>query len=330
MRVLVIRFSSIGDLVLTSPVLRCLKAQFPDAELHFATKKAFADILRPNPHINQLHLLGENWKEFVANMPDFNWVFDLHHNLRSKRLINAIKAGQVFSYNKQNLNKWLLVNFKINRLEGYSVVKSYFNSLPINYDGSGLDFYLPADENFAKLKQQLPAKYVAVVLGGKFETKQMPADLLVELVAKISKPVVLLGGSDEKAKAEAVAATCAHCTNLAGILSLHESAFAVQQAQFVLSSDTGLMHVAAAFGKKMAVVWGNTVREFGFSPLYKEGQNHLVRHFEVEELSCRPCSKLGHASCPKGHFNCMRLQDTEAIARWVNGSIEANEAAMKE
>lgn len=319
MKVLLIRFSSIGDLVMTTPVVRCLRNQFPNAEIHFATKKQYASILEHNPHINQLHLLDDDWQEFVEAFMEYDWVFDLHKNLRSKRLIRAIKAEKVFTYNKRNVEKWLLTNLKVNRLWGYSVVENYFESLPIKYDGKGLDFHLNRNEDFAEVATMLPKAFVAIALGGNFETKQMPAELVNKIIEKLKLPVVLLGGTNEKTIAKEITQNCYEVIDLVGKLSLQESAFVVSVAAKIISNDTGLMHIAAAFNKPMAVLWGNTVREFGFAPVYAKGFENRVKHFEVADLKCRPCSKLGHEKCPKGHFKCMVNQDVVAIAQWAVG-----------
>jgi len=216
----------------------------------------------------------------------------------------------------------ILTNLKINRLQGYSVVESYFDSLPINDDGQGLEFHFDQTKDFAGVASKLPKAFVAMALGGNFETKQMPANLVVKIIDKLNIPVVLLGGENEKLKAKEISNTCKTVIDLVGKLSLQESAFVISLAQKVISNDTGLMHIAAAFNKPMAVVWGSTVREFGFSPVYAKGFENRVKHFEVADLKCRPCSKLGHKKCPKGHFECMQSQDIEAISEWSNNGLD--------
>ena len=94
--------------------------------------------------------------------------------------------------------------------------------------------------------------------------------------------------------------------NGCGRYSLHQSASLLRQAAFVVSHDTGLMHIAAAFGQRIYSIWGNTVPEFGMYPFRTE-----YEALEVPGLPCRPCSKIGFAQCPQGHFRCMRAQNLD-------------------
>jgi ADP-heptose:LPS heptosyltransferase len=304
---------------MTSPIIRCARKQYPNAEIHFAAKKQFRGILEHNPNIDKLHLLGDNWQEFIKDLGNYDLVFDMHKNLRTKRLINSIKAKDVLTYSKRNIDKWLLVNLKLNRLEGYSVVENYFNSFSLENDGKGLDYYLNPNADRTDLNAQLPEKYVAIALGGRFKTKQLNSKRLGELVSRISLPIVLLGGNTEKPLAESIEGVSLHnqLINLVGNLTLEESAYVISTAYKVVSHDTGLMHIAAAFDKNMAVLWGNTVKEFGFAPYYKQNSKAEVKHFERNDLKCRPCSKLGHEKCPKVHHNCMNFNMQE-IGEWAS------------
>jgi len=92
----------------------------------------------------------------------------------------------------------------------------------------------------------------------------------------------------------------------------------LSDAKQVLTGDTGMMHIAAAFHKKIVVLWGNTVPKFGMYPYYGKQDNRAI-HFEVPNLSCRPCSKIGFAACPKTHFDCMKKQDVGRIVEVLNG-----------
>lgn len=304
---------------MTSPIIRCVRNQYPNAEIHYATKKQFNGILKHNPHIDKLILLEDNWQEFIKPLGNYDVVFDMHKNLRTKRLINSIKAKKVLTYNKRNIDKWLLVNLKLNRLEGYSVVDNYFNSFSLENDGQGLDYFLNPNAIRTELNAQLPYKYVAIALGGRFNTKQLNFYRLRDLLASIKLPVVLLGGHTERSLAGSVVSAKVHyqLTNLVNSISLEESAYVVSKAHKVISHDTGLMHIAAAFDKDMAVLWGNTVKDFGFAPYYKKNSKAEVKHFERNDLKCRPCSKLGHDKCPKVHHECMH-HDMQEIGEWAN------------
>ena len=156
-----------------------------------------------------------------------------------------------------------------------------------------------------------PTKLAAVV-GATYYTKRIPKEKLVEFCKKETRPIFLLGGKEDAETAQSVADICGNAINLCGKLSLHGSAYCVQQASVVITSDTGLMHIAAAFRKPIVSIWGNTVPKFGMYPFYPEGMD-LNTTIEVAGLRCRPCSKIGYDRCPKGHFKCMKEIRTEQV-----------------
>lgn len=316
MKILLLRFSSIGDIVLTTPVARCLKKQ-SGAEIHFLTKRAFEPILLPNPHIDRVFSFEKEVTEVLSSLKSENYdlVVDLHHNLRSLRVKLAL-GRPARSFDKLNFEKWLLVNFKIDRLPSVHIVQRYLKTvehLGVHYDGEGLDYFIPPAEevrvsDFSKLLFE--GNYIAFVLGATHATKRLPAEKTAEICQNLDQPVVLLGGKTEQAAAQAIVGP--NVVNLCGQLSLHQSASVIRQAGKVLTHDTGLMHIAAAFRKEIVSVWGNTVPAFGMYPFYPTGVD-LNTSFEVRGLDCRPCSKIGFDRCPKGHFRCMNDMPTSAL-----------------
>jgi ADP-heptose:LPS heptosyltransferase len=338
MKILLIRFSSIGDIVLTTPVIRCIKQQIAGAEVHFLTKKSFAGIFTHNPYIDKMHLLGDNLPEIIASLQQehFDHVIDLHHNLRTLKVKRALGVKS-FSFNKLNIEKFLLTNFKVNKMPAIHIVDRLMDTvktLGVVNDGEGLDYFV-ADEDKSAI-QKLPVshqqKYIGLVIGAARATKQLPVEKLVELCSQIDHSIVLLGGPEDKNIGDAIAAHFPDKVyNSCGQFSLNESACLVRDAIFIITHDTGLMHIAAAFKKPIISIWGNTVPEFGMTPYYG---HHTVRHqrFEIPNLrfqtpasiasnnptislGCRPCSKIGYRQCPKKHFKCMNLQNTAEIAR---------------
>lgn len=315
MKILIIRFSSIGDIVLTTPVIRCVKQQLQDCELHFLTKPGFKSVLNSNPYIDKLHFLKDSLSETVEELKkeNFDYVIDLHNNIRTRRL--KLKLGVKSSaFNKLNIQKWLLVNFKINIMPQKHIVDRYLetaSSLGVKDDGKGLDYFL---ENEYSLEQLLPVshqQFTGFVIGAQHATKRLPTDKIIEICKLIQKPIVLLGGKDEIEEGETIVRSAGpHVFNGCGKFTLDQSAFLVREAISIISHDTGLMHIAAAFNKKTISVWGNTVPDLGMYP-YKVADQKM---FEVDGLSCRPCSKIGFKKCPKGHFKCMNDQNIEAIA----------------
>lgn len=318
MKVLVIRFSSIGDIVLTTPVVRCLKKQVENVEIHYCTKKSYGSLLEANPHIDKFHFLDESlWELGIALRKEkYDLVIDLHKNTRTL-LLKLMIGTRATSFNKLNWEKWLLVNFKINKLPRLHIVDRYMQtteSIGVVNDGLGLDYFLPANAAFdsAQLPDSFQNGFIIYAIGGQHETKKLPLEKMKELVASISAPLILIGGKEDEAIGEELAEIALEkqpILNLCGKLSLHQSASLLEKSLKVYSHDTGMMHIAAAFKKEIVVIWGNTVADFGMYPYATK-----FTSLQVEGLSCRPCSKIGFSKCPKKHFLCMNMQQFESIS----------------
>ena len=330
-KILVIRFSSIGDIVLTSPVLRCLRAQRPGWQIHFLTKKIFQPVVAHNPNIDRVHYLEDDLEATIRELKkeQFDFVADLHHNARTLRVKQALGA-KAASFPKKNIRKWILTNMRINAMPDESIVTRYFEAvkpLGIVDDGGGLDYYIPQD--METTNDDIPAShwngYVGCVIGGSYATKQMPAEQWREFCAKVPFPVMLIGGIDDRDLGTQIAALDdVKIYNACGKFKFNESADLVRRARVVVSHDTGLMHVAAAFRKNIVSLWGNTSPELGMFPYF--GANTLKTRvspksvlMEVSGLHCHPCSKLGYDKCPRGHFKCMRRQDVDKMVAAVAG-----------
>ncbi len=318
---LVIRFSSIGDIVLTSPVVRVLKKQIPDSEIHFLTKKQFSFLLKDNPNVDRVIELDENLNTTIQNLKDeyFDYIIDLHNNLRTRRIKNALSIAD-FTVDKLNIKKWLLVNLKINKLPKIHIVERYINTLSVFdvvNDGKGLDYFIPKADTYKidDAENNFNNGFAAFVLGATYYTKQIPHKLSVDIMNQAGLPFVLLGGEDDVEKSKEIEKEL-NCPvlNLCGKVNLNQSASVIKKSKLVISSDTGLMHIAAAFNKPILSIWGNTVPKFGMSPYLP---NKLSKIFEVRELKCRPCSKIGYNKCPKKHFDCMLGLDSIGIANYA-------------
>jgi ADP-heptose:LPS heptosyltransferase len=325
LKILILRFSSIGDIVLTTPVMRNLKAQLEDVEIHYATKNAYKSILEANPYIDKIHTLGDSLNDLVKalRVENFNYVIDLHHNLRT--LIIKTRLGiKAHSFDKLNRQKWLYVNFKVNNLPNRHIVDRYMDTikpLGVEMDAFGLDYFIPDKDEVENswLPETHQKGYVAFAIGGQFETKKLPVKRMIEVCDRINKPVILLGGKEDMATGEEITAFFEKklenesfekgldelgkrtvIFNACGKFNLNQSASIVKNAKVVFSHDTGLMHIAAAFQKKVYSIWGNTSPHFGMYPYRTE---FVI--YENNKLKCRPCSKIGFKKCPKGHFKCM-------------------------
>jgi ADP-heptose:LPS heptosyltransferase len=315
--------------VLTTPVVRCIKNRYPECEVHYLTKTAFAPILQENPYIDKVYAINERISEVLADLiaENYDHIVDLHKNFRS--LITKLKLKKrSSSFPKLNFKKWILVQFKINRMPDIHIVDRYFvaaKSLAVENDHQGLDYFIPEKDQigFGFLPEIHQKGYIGLVIGGKHKTKQLPVDKAIALCKMIGLPFVILGGFEDRPVAEMISSEVGEKVyNGCGNFNLNQSAWLIKQAELIITNDTGLMHIAAAFQKKIISVWGNTVPELGMYPyLPKHFNNSAI--FEVMGLPCRPCSKLGFKRCPKGHFNCMMKQDIGSMARKAIGFFEA-------
>jgi ADP-heptose:LPS heptosyltransferase len=320
MKILVIRFSSMGDIIYTTPVVRCLKNQLANAEIHFLTKPAFKYIYDNNPYLDRLLLLKPTLAETIEEIKaeKYDYIIDLHNNLRTSliKLRTGIKSS---TYKKQRIRKWLSLKFNLKLVSPVHLVERYLKTvkfLGVKNDGKPIDYYIKDEHDVAKL---LPPShrqgYVAFIIGATHFTKRMPNEKIISICRQISQPVVLLGGEDVKANGDEIASSIGDkIYNACGITSLDESVFLVSRAQKVLGFDTGLTHIAEAFDKPIASIWGGTVPELlGVQP-------YMVKDAEVIgiELSCRPCSKFGLEKCPLGHFKCMNNIPENVVIDFAN------------
>ena len=310
MKVLIVRFSSIGDIVLTTPIIRCLKQQLKNAEVHYITKQKFNSVVQHNPYIDKIYLIEKSTDELIDALKseNYDYIIDLHHNIRTFKLKQQL-AKKAFAFDKLNWKKFLAVNFKINKLPNIHIVDRYFATikpLDVINDKQGLDYFI-SDKDEVELEKVFPSffhlGYYCLVVGGSYFTKQIPLNKLQVICEKSTKPLVLLGGKEDEKIANQLHQMFPQTTfNACGLFNLNQSASVVKQSIKVITSDTGLMHIASAYKKEIISLWGNTIPEFGMYP-YLPGPNSKI--LEVKNLSCRPCSKLGYKKCPKGHFKCM-------------------------
>lgn len=328
MKILVIRFSSIGDIILTSPVLRGIKQQVPGAEVHFLTKAHFLPLVAHSPYVDRAYGLKDSWGETLRTLKQerFDLIVDLHHNVRSLRVKLALGA-KAKSFPKLNFEKWLMVNFKIDKLPRVHIVDRYLATVEpigVKNDGQGLDLFIPQEQeiDLATLPAAHRNGYIALCIGAGHYTKRLPRHKLIELVHQLQGPLVIIGGPDDRATGRALAdAAGARAFDATGKYDLLGSASLIRQASKVIAHDSGAMHVACAFKKQVLSVWGNTIPEFGMGP-YLPQHPERVYISEVRGLDCRPCSKLGYDRCPKGHFRCMENQDLGKLASRANGHVE--------
>ena len=328
-KILLIRFSSIGDIVLTTPIVRCIKQQLPEVELHVLTKSSYRSIYAANPNIDKVFELQGNMKELISQLRKerYDFVVDLHKNWRSLRVRMALHCPSS-SFPKLDFRKFLYTKLKIGKLPRIHIVDRYFRAvekLGIQNDGQGLDFFFNEGDvmHYEDLPESFHDGFVAIVIGGQHATKILPEDKVVEVCDALDYPVILVGGPEDAARGERIKEKVGtYVGNSCGTLTLGQSASLLELADAVITNDTGMMHIAAALRKPIVSVWGNTVPEFGMYPYLPQGMKPAVI-IENKGLRCRPCDKLGYAKCPRGHFNCMNLLDAKEIAEKTKAELSS-------
>lgn len=331
MKVLIVRFSSIGDIVLTTPVVSAIYEQIPNVEIHYITKKSFASLLTENPKISKFYTIEKSISEVLTELKkeEYDFVIDLHKNIRTLQLKQKLGVKN-YSFDKLNFKKWLLVNFKVNKLPKIHIVDRYFEavkSLGVENRNQQCELLFDSQHTVdVQMTFNLEIKsYLTVAVGAQFATKTMPTPLLVSILSKISHPIILLGGPTDVTRGKEIEnelkKSGKQVINAINQFSLLQSASIVAQSKTILTHDTGLMHIATAFDVPIVSVWGNTVPELGMYAYYPTKQELFSIH-EVQGLNCRPCSKIGYQTCPKKHFNCMELQDTQAIINDVENRLK--------
>ena len=303
-KILVIRLSSLGDVLLTTPVLRALKNKFPSSKIHFLVKPQFTDAVRSNPNISKIiEYDTSNIFETKRNLKSQNFkiILDLQNNFRSRQITRFVHSKK-YRFKKPSLKKWLLVKFKINFLKDYKKIpQRYAESMEgLQLDSNGLELYIP---NNIKPVLDDSKNYIGFCPGSQHRTKRWPKNYFIELgnmLVKNDFKVVLFGGKNDRILCEEISNAIAGSINLQNEDNLLQIAADMKKCKVVVSNDSGLMHVATAMDVWVLAIFGSSVKEFGFTPY---GIKNLI--LENNSLHCRPCSHIGKGECPKNHFKCM-------------------------
>jgi heptosyltransferase-2 len=327
--VLLVRFSSIGDIVLTTPLVRALARRHPEAKIVYVTKRAMAPLVTDNPHVAEVVALEPDEpirhlaRRLAALGPTHG--LDLHGSLRSAALRLLVRC-RWSGYRKRKLARTLLISTKLN---GYRtpvpVAERYFEAarqLDARPDGGPAEFCLGPGAT-ARVAQWLAerglaqARLAALAPGAAHATKRWPiahwSALTEQLRAGGYRPVVV-GGPEDRGLAQQLGAGGA-AASAVGEFSLQETGALLARAAVVVSGDTGVMHMATGVGTPVVALFGPTVAAFGFFP-YRARAVVLER-----SLDCRPCSATGTATCPLGHHRCLDdiapAEVAAAVARLV-------------
>ena len=302
-KILVIRLSSLGDIILSFPLLKKLKENFPKSEIHFLTKKNYEEIVSINPNVDRVILLDSSLTKLRSRIKNekYELIIDIHKNFRSL-FVNMFNGNKVVRYKKENLKKFLLVNFKINLFQEITpiykkylkTVNNYLNNEDYDFSWSELLFSKDNNTNM---------NYIVVSPSAKHFTKTYPADNFIEYIKKFQEnKIVLVGDNSKKDKdiCEYIQSRCSNVLNLCGKLDMKSLANILYNSEYVVCNDSAILHFSEAVGKRVVAIFGSTVREFGFYPQLKDS-----RVIENKYLKCRPCTHIGRDSCPEKHFKCM-------------------------
>ncbi len=339
-KILIIRLSAIGDILLATPLIRALRQKHPQAKLDFVVKADFAEVLRHHPEIDHLYELNPagGWAGLRSlgkrlQHEHYDVVLDIHKNFRSRYLAYAANPRQVLRHRKHVLRRWFFVKTKINFMrEIPPIYRRYLNAAaPLGVratltPGSGrwLELFWSDKEEqeaegaLAANNWQPHVPLIGLAPGAGYFTKRWPPEYFGELAAQFlcsGNQVAILGGPQDAGLAKIMAKRVeavqklsadsdpmrARFIDLTGALSLLASAAVIKRCQLLVANDSGLMHVAEAIGTPLIAIFGSTTRELGFFP-----QLAASRVVENRNLACRPCSHLGYRQCPRGHFRCMR------------------------
>ena len=311
--VLLVRFSSIGDILLTTPLVRALARRHPDAKLVYVTKRAMAPLVADHPKVAEVVALepDEPLRHLARRLRALGPThgLDLHGSLRSATLRLLVRC-RWSAYRKRKVARSTLISVKVD-LYGRPapVPERYFEaarSLDVHPDGGRPEFYIgqgPKDRAAAWLAERslADAAVVALAPGAAHATKRWPLSHWIVLAQRLSeagyRPIVL-GGPDDRGIALQLAAE-GSAENAVGEFSLQETGALLARARVLVSGDTGVMHMATGVGTPVVALFGPTVEQFGFFP-YRAPSIVLQR-----DLACRPCSSTGTAQCPLGHHRCM-------------------------
>lgn len=313
-KVLIIRFNSIGDIVLTSPVIRALDEK--GYEVHYLSKRSYQTLLDNNPRVAKHIALDDNLDIVIKQLKSENYhcVIDLHNNYRSAKVCRRLKV-RYYTLAKKRVELFLLTQLHIGMRKQDHIVDRFMrvvSPLLSNDEKGQVEFYIPDDAKVKVEDLALPDKYITLSVGAAFFTKQIPLDLLENVIGGIDIPIVLLGGKEDIAKAKLLQNNHNNSIiNLCGRLTIEESAEVMRRSYVLLTGDTGLKHIAASLDVNIVAIYGSTHPVLGYTPYYNGGNKAVI--IENNELKCRPCTKQGRDTCPKGHFKCMKELDSKMI-----------------
>ena len=326
-RILLVRFSSLGDVLLTTPLIRALRARHPEATLTAVTKEIWAPLLSANPHLDEVVSVapGDTVVGLARALRSASHThrLDLHSSARS-RMLRLLVPGQWTTYHTRRRERTRLIRQKRDTYGIHvPVAERYFEAaseLDVHPDGKPAELYISpaaearADAWLAAHQLDEAAPLVALAPGAAHATKRWPLahwrTLAAQLARSGARTVVLGSAAEREAAACVVAATDGRAESAAGELDLQASGAVLRRCRVLVSGDTGPMHLATAVGTPVVALFGPTVELFGFFPY------HARATILERPLACRPCSSKGGPHCPLGHHRCLTdIMPEEVMAR---------------
>ncbi len=308
-KILIIRLSSLGDIVLTQPVVQAVRKEFPKAQIHYLTKRVFSPIVEMFGCVDKIHYWEEK-KALLTNLRKlkFDLAIDLQSKLNTFIIKNFINAKQTSTYNKEHLLRRQIVKKKTKRTIS-STVDLYFTALQkigINSEVSNPKL-IPINNTMMPkaFTTNENTKYIGLFPGALHETKQYPINQLAELIDSVPPEwncqFLIFGSKAENDLADELKIlTETEVINICGELDLQQLVTAIDKMDVVITNDSGPMHIAAALEKPQIAIFGATHPKLGFAPM---NENTIILS---ADLQCQPCSLHGSKACPLDHFNCMK------------------------
>lgn len=326
MKILIICYTSRADLIFSTPVIRALKVQLDDAEIHYLTRADFQALLLENPYLDKIHLFTSNLWEVSRQLKQesYDCVVDLHKSIAT-RIHSFFWTRTKYLFRKHALKNWLMVNLKINRLPNVHLTDRFLEAvapLKIKKDELGLDYFIPEKDEVPQewMPENFRKEYVALCIQSTYNTKRLPNERIIELCDKINKPIILLGDKADEEAGNVIQDFFergessreweeglvelnkrARVYNACGKFSFNQMASVLKQARYVFTFDNDLLPVASAFKKEIFSIWGSSILLFGRYPYQTK-----FTVLENNKVTCRPCSFAGYNQCPLKHFRCMR------------------------
>ncbi len=317
LKILVIRFSSLGDIILVTPVLRCLRQQL-NAEVDFLTKQDYCNLLITNKYLRNIFTLSNNKNETLLQLKKqkYDFIIDLHNNLRSLYFKWALRVKS-YTYSKNIISRFFIINFGVNLLNKH-IIDRYFMAvadLGVINDKKGIDYEVSSSINLGFNTNQ---DYICWCIGGTYENKKLSYSQISDVIKKINIPVLFIGSNYEKNFASKVVKAYASkpIYNFCGKTSVEESAFLMKNSKITLTNDTGMMHIASSFNNPIIIFWGCTKPSLGFASISKNIVKNMISPF-----SQKPCSNHGRY-CKFKRGGCIKEISSQSIFNEISKLIK--------